>query len=63
MLYDKIKKLCIEKGISIAKLEKECELGNTTIRRWESSTPNVNTLKKVADYFQVPVTYFLEDAN
>lgn len=61
MFLDKIKKLCKKNKITIHKLEKECDLGNGTIRGWEKSIPNVNTLQKVADYFQIPVTYFLEE--
>lgn len=60
-MFDKIEKLCKEKNVSISKLEKTCNLGNGTIRNWKNSTPSVENLKKVADYFQVPVTYFLEN--
>lgn len=60
MLYAKIKSLCKEKGVSIAKVEKECNIGNATIRRWDRSFPRIDTLKKVADYFGVPIDYFLE---
>ncbi len=60
MLFDKVSDLCREKGISIAKLERECSLGNATIRGWKESIPNSANLKKVADYFQKPIEYFLE---
>lgn len=60
MLYAKIETLCKEKGVSIAKVEKECNIGNATIRRWDKSFPRIDTLKKVADYFGVPIDYFLE---
>lgn len=63
MLYEEVKKLCAGKGISVARLEKECGLGNATIRRWESSSPTVASLKKVADYFGIPVCELVEHCD
>lgn len=50
MLFERISALCKERGISIAKLEQEVELGNATIRGWKNSSPRAVSLKKVADY-------------
>lgn len=55
MTLDNIEKLCAEKKISIHKLEQEIGLGNATIRGWKSKTPRTDTLKKVADFFDVTV--------
>ena len=55
MIYKNIVKLCKDRGISIAKLERETGLGNGTIGRWEKSSPNVDNAKKVADFFGVTV--------
>jgi transcriptional regulator with XRE-family HTH domain len=60
-ILEKVKKLADEEGISIAALEKECNIGNGTIGRWESSFPSLRNLKKVAEHFSVPIEYFLED--
>ena len=60
MILKKIQELCAEKGISIHQLEKECGLGNATVRGWERSVPTVDKLKKVADYFGKSIEYFLE---
>lgn len=60
-MLEKIKALCQEQDISIAKLEKECGLGNGVIGRWDKSSPSVHNLKAVADFFGKPVEYFLED--
>lgn len=51
MLYKNIVHLCKEKGISIAKLERETGLGNGTIGKWEKASPNVDNAKKVANFF------------
>lgn len=61
MLYEKILQTCKEKKIPISKLETECGLGNGTIRGWRTSSPRVNSLKKVADYLGVPIERLLED--
>ena len=55
VIYKNIVKLCKDRGISIAKLERETGLGNGTIGRWEKSSPNVDNAKKVADFFGVTV--------
>lgn len=61
MIFTKIVELCEKNGVSIAKLEKSCGLGNATIRGWDESTPRIDNLKKVADYFGVSIEYFLEE--
>lgn len=59
MIYDKIKELCKQKGISINRLENECEFGNGTIRKWDTCVPAVDKVMKVADYFEVPIDYLV----
>lgn len=48
MILDNVKKLCKEKGLNISALEKEAGLGNATVRGWEKSSPNIESLKAVA---------------
>lgn len=61
MIFDNVKKICDQEDISIAGLERIIGLGNGTISGWKNSSPRVDILKKVADYFEVPLEYFLED--
>lgn len=61
MLYDKIKGVCKEKGVSVSLVEKESGLSNGTISKWNKSSPTVDKLKAVADYFGVSIEYFLEE--
>lgn len=51
MIYNKIAALCAQRGISIAKLEKSVGISNGTIGKWAKSSPTVENIKKVADYF------------
>ena len=61
--YQKVKDLCETEGISIFRLERKLEIGNGTIGRWNhgEATPSIPLLKKLAKYFNVPLSYFLED--
>ena len=60
-MYKNIVRLCKESGISIAKLERETGLGNGTIGKWEKASPNVENVKKVADFFGVTVDSLLAE--
>ena len=63
MLFEKISALCNERGISIAKLEKDAGLGNATVRGWKESVPSAGNLKKVATILGCTVDDLLrEDA-
>ena len=59
MIYENIAALCKKTGISIARLEIETGIGNGTIGRWKKSSPNVDNVKKVADFFGVTVDSLL----
>jgi transcriptional regulator with XRE-family HTH domain len=58
-VLERIKALCVERGISIAELERATGIGNGTIARWGQSSPRVDKLLAVADYFGCPVGYLL----
>lgn len=60
MLFDTISLLCKEKNVSIARLERECGLGNATIKRWKDSSPNLANLKKVAAYLKVDINKLID---
>lgn len=61
MIYTKIKQLCCKKHISIYRLEKDLNFSNCSICKWKTSKPAVDKLQKVANYFEVPLEYFLKD--
>ena len=63
MLFEKVKALCKERGISIAALEAETDIGNGTIGRWRESSPKVSTLKKVANYLGCSIDELLTDSE
>lgn len=53
MLVSKIKFLCNLHGISIPKLEERLGFGAGTISKWKKSSPSVDNLQKVAEYFHL----------
>lgn len=60
MIYDKVKALCDERGVSIRTLERETGIKNGTIGGWREHQPTLNRLQAVADYFGVPLNHFLQ---
>lgn len=62
-LLDRVKNLCTEYSITLAKLEKTLNFGNGTLSRWDDSSPSGEKLYKVAGYFSVTVDYLLGNVN
>lgn len=58
-MVEKISSLCNERNITIGKLEGILGFGNGTIWKWKKSSPSVDKLKAVADYFGVTLDYLL----
>lgn len=58
-LKERIKQLANDRGISLPTLEAELGFGNSTIVKWDKSTPNAEKLNAVAKYFGVSMDYLL----
>ena len=58
-MYELIKKLCIEKGISPTKLCTEITGSKGNLPTWQKGNINPKSLIKIADYFSVSVDYLL----
>ena len=63
MIYENVVSLCKKSDISISRLEIETGIGNGTIGRWKKSSPNVDNVKKVADFFGVTVDSLITAAG
>lgn len=63
MIFDNIKKLCAENGISISQLEKDAGLGNGTISGWKESMPRIDNLYAVAKVLKVKVDKLLTEVS
>ncbi len=60
MIYDNVKALCKERGLSISAVEKQAGLGNGTIRGWNESSPTIDNIQSVAKVLKVNVNKLLE---
>lgn len=63
-LYSNIKKLCDLKGINTSKMCSDIGISKSMIsdlKNGRKKSLSYITLKKIADYFGVPVDYFFED--
>lgn len=58
-IVDRIRELCVSRGMTLTGLETELGIGRGIIKRWEKSSPNMDNIQKVADYFHVSVDYLL----
>lgn len=56
---ERIKNLCNEKKITFAEVERKVGISNGQIRRWDSSSPKIENVEKVANYFDVSTDYLL----
>lgn len=52
-ILDSIKELCEQNSITMTSLERDLDFGKGTIRNWDKSSPSIDKLQKVADYFHV----------
>ncbi len=61
MVFENVKKICDEKGMSISQLEKKAGLGNGTIGGWRTSAPRLDSLQAVAKVLKVKVDKLLKE--
>lgn len=60
LIYDNICREAKKNGISINALEKDCSLSIGSICKWNSVSPTVRSLKKVADVLGCSIEDLLE---
>ncbi len=60
--YERVIALCKEKGVSRSKMADEIGISRSTPKDWadKKSTPQFATVKKIAEYFGVPITYLTD---
>lgn len=61
MFYDKYVAACQDKGISPSKAAEEIGLNKASVTNWKKNgyTPRADVLRRIADYFGVPMSFFL----
>lgn len=61
-MYDKFQQLLTERNVTAYKVGQVTGIASSVFSEWKKgkSKPKVDKLKKIADYFEVPIEYFLE---
>ena len=65
MFTDKVQRLATEKGVTVAKMLKDLNMGQGTFSTWKArgTVPSGEILAKIADYFGVTVDYLLGNTD
>lgn len=58
-LINRIEAAIIQKGLTFNRVERECGLGNGTIKRWSEQSPRLDKLALVADFLDVSLDYLV----
>lgn len=63
MGYDIFERLCKERGVKPGRVAKETGVATATLSSWKQGKyqPKSDKLQKLADFFDVPVSYFIGD--
>lgn len=60
--YEVFRRLMFEHNIIKADVIRGAKVSRPTLLKWEKGEePSLNTLRKIADYFNVPVTTFIKE--
>ena len=62
-LFERIKKISKEQGISLLQLNDKAKLGKNAIYKWKTQNPSTDNIQKVADVLHVTVDYLLGNDN
>lgn len=58
-IYERIKEVCEEKGFSINRLEKELSFPRSSISKYNTSSPSIDKVQKIAEHLDVTVDYLM----
>lgn len=61
--YSKFEQLCNERRLSTYKVSSSTGVASSTLSMWKSGkyTPKIDKIQKIADFFEVPITDFLDN--
>jgi transcriptional regulator with XRE-family HTH domain len=62
-MYEKFEQLLQERNVTPYRVAKETGISTATLSDWKNgkSEPKKDKIKKIAEYFDVPITLFYED--
>lgn len=62
-LFERVKKMSKERGLSLLQLNDKAGLGKNAIYKWKTQKPSTENIQKVASALGVTVDYLLEENN
>ena len=64
-MYNRFENLLKERGVTAYRVAKETNIATATLSDWKKgrSTPKIDKLKKIADYFRVSLDYLTGDSD
>lgn len=64
-MYEKFEKLLEERGVTAYEVAHKTEIAQSTLTAWKNGKykPKIDKLCKIANYFGVPVTEFIDDSG
>ena len=63
MIFNNVRHLCREKGISITKLEDDLGFARSSVCKWNKNEPGIRKVQKVAEYLGVPIEELLRETE
>ena len=58
-IVDRIQILCNEHGTTLVGLERTLNFGRGTMRKWITSSPSIDKIGEVANYFHTSIDYLI----
>ena len=59
ILYQRIKELCKQRDITLSELAKAVGVSDTVFRTWKESSPSIDKVRRIAEYFRVSTDYLI----
>lgn len=63
MIYDNIKTIAKQQGVSIAQIERHFDFARGAIAKWDEHKPSIERLTRVADYLHVTVDNLIKESD
>ncbi len=59
LFYNRLRSAMTQKNFTARALERECELANATIKRWQTQSPSLESVTKVANTLNISIDYLV----
>lgn len=60
MIFERVMAYCKHYNMSIAAFERMCNIGNGTIRKWETRKPSMESMLKIEKATKIPLSEWVK---